>query len=455
MKMKNLLEKIYKVVVELTDAPDTYIVAMAYHVISSTLGKYLVCPLYPKSPDNPMRPNLWVMISGIPGIMRKSTIINFDQYLIKTSWKEYYRQANPRLSEETINEIINAMFIEYGSPEGIADHIARYQNDLDIFILTSHEFGGIIKQLNNREYMLGLSSMLSKLWEGEETIWRGAKKDRFIRKGLYVTAIWGMQKPWLYLDNIVFQQGLMRRVLLIYARPEDKKRWIPPLSLKRSVLVNQLEDVSAEIGNKMYEISKYQPVMVDFTREALEKINNKARETEQNIIKEGETNWAIYIQNYWNYLLRLSILHAVARKNPQPSGEIGWIIEVEELDVDKADAFLRLTIDRAKEAIALSSTPIVNKPLVTEEGTLSVIYSIITSYGKEGISTSELLRKLRMLKDDLKKYIINLMEEGKIIATRRKVRRGRPPIKFYDAKYKNLIPAKEEVIDPRYLETIW
>ena len=145
----------------------------------------------------------------------------------------------------------------------------------------------------------------------------------------------------------------------------------------------------------------------------------------------------------------------MARKTPQPSGEIGWMIEVDETDIDVADRFLKQTIPRAKEVIALTSAQVVKRPLVTEEGSLQVVYAYITTAGKRGVTTTELLRKLKVMKDDLKKYIINLMEEGKIVATRKKSRRGRPAIKFYDSKYKNLIPPNEEIIDSKFLDAIW
>jgi len=450
------IEKSYmNLVTEITDAPETYLWFTLMHISSSCLGKYIVCPLYMRPTSNPWHPNVWIILSGAPGIMRKSTVINLDQYIVSNSFREYYRTKMPKATPDVIEKIIQNIFIETGSPEGLAEHISSTQNDIDIYIMLSHEFGGILRQMTRRDYMEGYAALLSKLWAGEPHKWHGAKKVRYIKSGLFVTAILGMQKPWLYLDNIMFQQGLMRRVFLIYAEPEDKRKWLPPLNLKKSVLMDELLAISKELSERMLELESLSPVKAMLTPGVLDKINQYARKVESELMQDTDSNWSLYAQSLWDHLVRFSICLAAIRKRPIKSPTFGYVLTVDDSDVSEAQRWIELTLPRTRQALSFTEAPRVKAPIQTVEGPVDVIYSIISSNGKKGVSTSELLRKTRILKDELKKYIIQLLEEDKVVAVVHKSGRGRSRLMFYDKKYESFAVLNGQKIGSKTLEAIW
>ncbi len=443
------------IVTEITDAPETYLWFSLMHIASSCLGKYIICPLYMRPSSNPWRPNVWIILSGIPGIMRKSTVIDIDLHVITHALYEYYKARMPRASEETIHKIIQNIFIETGSPEGLAEHISEAQKDLDMFIIVSTEYGGVFQQMTKRDYMIGYASLLSKLWSGEQHIWRGAKKDRYIRSGLFVTAILGMQKPWLYLNTYLFQQGLMRRVFIIYAEPDDKSRWLPPLNLRKSVLMDELTSISHELAELMNAYENISPVKALFEPGVLDKINEFARKSEQEVINNPESIWALYSQNLWDHLVRFSICLASLRRRPERTTTFGYVLKVKEEDVRDAMRWIERTLPKTKKALTLVSTPVVKATITTAEGPLDFIHTLISENGRNGITASELLRKSKMIKDELKRYIINLIEENRIVAVVHKGRRGRPSLMFFDKRWESVALMHGDKIEARTLDAIW
>lgn len=426
-----MLKQILEIGQELTDAPDTYIMASAYWALSSTLGKYVVIPYYPSPPDNPVRPSVWFVIAGLPGIMRKSTVIeSIGKNLVRGAWREYYKITAANLTPDQIEEQIAKMFIETGSYEGIIKHLVENQKTIDSFFLVSTEWGGVLQTMRSREYMVGFSSLLSKLWSGEEHVVRLARETRYIRKGLYVTALLGMQEPWLYLDNYVFRQGLMRRIILVYAEPKDKTRWLPPLSLKRMQLLDQLSEIAEALANKMVTFAEYYPIEARFTADAHEKINKFAYQVEEEIIRtETAGNWSLYAQNLWDHVARLSVLHAIDRVEKPREAPVGAVIMVELRDVENAIRYIQSITPKAREAISMTSVPIRRQTVKVATEAEETIKAIIHKYACNCVSASKLLSDSKMLKDDLKKLVLNLIEKDEVKAYSLKTR-GRPKIMF-------------------------
>ena len=457
--MAGELAEILEIGRRMTDAPDIYIEAAAYWVVSSTLGKHVVIPYYPAPPDRPVRPALWVLIAGLPGIMRKSTVIeSIGKNLVRAALREYYQRVAPGLTPQQIAEHIARMFIETGSYEGIAKHIAENQETVDTFYLVSPEWGGVLQTMKRREYMTGFATLLSKLYSGEEHVVRLVRETRFVRGGLYVTALLGMQEPWLYLDNMVFRQGLMRRTIIVYAEPRDKTRWLPPLSLERAQLLDQLADVAARLAEKMVRYSEYAPVVAHLTGEAIEAVNEFARRVEQEIIEsEAPGNWALYSQNLWDHLTRLAVVHAIDRWDEPEDRPSGPVIVVEKSDVDAALGFLERTRQGAMKAVSLTGAKVETHALRLADTAENAVLQAIKRRACEGASTTVLLRETRLLKDELKKLVLNLVEKEEVSAFTVKTR-GRPRIVFVAREHRHCyltrVPVAEE-ISPKALEEIW
>ena len=441
----------------MTDAPDLYLEAARYWVLSSTLGRHVVVPYFPRPPDNPLRPNTWIILSGVPGIMRKSTVIDsIARIVVKTAWREFYRSTLTRLQPGTIEEMVGKMFIETGSYEGIVKHIAETQNDIDTFFLISTEWGGLMQLSKSREYMTGLSTLLSKLYSGEEHVARYAKETRYLRGGLYVTALLGMQEPWLYLDNLVFRQGLMRRMVFVYQKPEDKDRWLPPLDLRRMQVVEELISVGESLALRMRELDERKPVEARFSAETIRFINDYAQSIEEEIRSNGNSNWGLYAQNLWEHLTKLAVLEALDRGAEIREEGLTAHIYVLEEDVQRASSFIERTIPRAREALSVTGTPIRELEVRTSQAAEELVRSVIESSGC--ITTTELLRGLRMLKDDLKPIIVNMAEKGDIIVAKIPRTRGRPPIVICKKESYNNLAARNPAVEklaPGEIEVAW
>ena len=460
----NLIKDYVNIVSEITDAPKTFLIASAYHYISSTIGKYVVCPFLSRSVDKPFKPNLWSIISGLPGISRKSTVMNLELDALKISYREYYSLANPRMTQDNINEIIHAMIIQQGSPEGIVDHIVDLQDRVDTFLIMSSEWGNVLRQIKNQRYMEELANLLSKLHDGDMHVWYGSKrvKDtrnvRYIRQGLYVTFLTGMQRLGMYVDPYYLDQGLLRRVLIVYAKPSDKDKWLPPIDLTIEMKIERLKELAEQVGELMYDYSAKAPIIAHLTGEVKNRINEYARNVERVIIENPESNWSKYAQSLWVHLSKLTILNAISRKRPVPSGGLGYIITIEEQDFIEAKNYLESILPNMQEAISEIGVKIRRVPMEDYQTVLERIYGIIVSAGPSGITTRELLMRSGLIKEHLKTYILNLMEQEKVEVYRYTPRRGRPSIIIVATSYRNNYSdkiIKSEKVDANMLNMMW
>ena len=457
-----LIDEIVEVMREYTDAPDSYLYATAFHVVSSTLGWAVYCPYLPRPSRYQARPNLWIMLSGMPGITRKSTVVGACEYLIRESFKEAWRQQNPNLTPSELNKMASLLFIESGSPEGIIDHIADSWGAVPVYVILSSEYGGVLLGMKSRDYMIGMMNLLSKLYYGEggrmSLSKRGkGKKDRILPSGAYVTMMVCIQEPHLYIDPDMLNQGLMRRIMLIYVKPEDKDRWKPPLDLGREMIQDKFDEIIQEIATLINEYNELQssgPVLTVFDHDVINEINEYAKLCETMAVKEPGA-WSMYKQTWWEHLTKLSIINAISSRKPR-SGLGGYVIDVKEHDVKKAMKFLEMIEPRTREAISNIVARIVRRPVQQVVGGLEMVYSIITSAGKDGINARELLRRSGMSKKELKEYVINLVEQGRVIAIKaRSKSRGRKPIVFFDSKYEVIAVQKGDTISAQALNVIW
>ena len=433
----DLISDYVNTMMQIVDAPRIFIEASAYHFISSTLGKYIICPYIPRALDNPFKPNLWVMISGAPSRSRKSTLIGYERSMLSNAFITYFKLKNPNLLEDDIRKHVMQMFLQTGSPEGISDHISDNQDLYDEFILISAEWGGVLRQMRGaKTYMEGLINLLSSLYSSEDIVWHGAKKTRYIKRGLYVTAIVGLQEPRLYIDRYLLEQGLMRRFLLVYATPKDFERWIPPLDMSREAKFYNLKSIYEVVGGLMKEYDNKKPVSITMTNAVRNFINNYARQVEDKILEDPSSPWSLYVQSLWEHMTKLAILSAAGRKTPQPTGELGYMLSVDMTDVQYAYNYIKRIEPNAMMAIASIGAPEIEAPYVNYSSILDRIYSIIVDAGRDGIEFTELLSRTRLLKKDLVEYLKNLIDEGRIEAYYFQPRRKKPTVLLVSSTYK-------------------
>lgn len=422
------------------DIPEIFVKASGYHLVSSLLGRFFRCPLMPSKG----RPNLWFIISSIPGRMRRSTILNLDSYVYRHTLLKYYEKLGlkPLQKEvESEEELENQKgvtekqilewrkkrtwntIIEEGTPEGIVDKIESTK--LKDYTIMSTEFGGVLRRMRSRDYQVGVSSLLSKLYYGEggstSLSRRGGKKgERFLREGLFVTMFAGMQEPKYYLDQEVIRQGLLRRILICYVPKAEK--WTEPLQEGRELIYSNLDIYVDELSDWMVKLKKLsssqRPPLLDafFGIGVRETINDYARELDASL-DANPNNVNIYKQSLWEHLTKLSMCRAIARRELASGGNT---INISMDDYRRAKPDLLKAIEHAEDIIASLGEKAI--PVRTSEEPLDRIYGFIRDAGKGGIQRQKLYRKAKVLQPKLDTLLSTLIISRKVSVKRQKTK---------------------------------
>ncbi|MEM2506794.1 MAG: DUF3987 domain-containing protein [Nitrososphaeria archaeon] len=399
----DVIEEWKKRLCEYTDAPELMIEATAYYLISATLGEFFKNPLVPIGSE---RPNLWIVLSSIPARMRRSTI--------------------QRLTYKTFKDVMGKeaekMVIEEGTPEGILDAINELEGKS--CTIQSTEFGGILTRMRTKDYEIGVSSLLSKLYYGEggkqSLSKRGGKEGtRFLPEGLYVTMLTGLQEPKLYFTPEMLAQGLLRRLIVVYVPKAD--RWKPPIDQLRQNF--NMQDIVQELRNRRIKLEG-RHIDYLFTPDAEDKINSFAKEMDRELDR-NQDNVTLYKASMWEHLAKISAIHAINRfeiyfETAPP------LLSVKLDDVDKAKLFLNQVIKNFEPVIEeLGVTDVTDR---SHKPILEKIFRKIRTAGSEGITLDQLGRTFSgYTREELSRYLETLrMQDRIVIKLKERKGPGRP-----------------------------
>lgn len=447
--MTDLIDEFVDIVTPYCDAPSGFIEAGGYYLTSTLLGRYFRCTQMPQRG----RPNIWFILSSVPGLMRRSTIQHYTDYVYQRVMMGYYERLNitPDFSDEEEEELteeekteltleyreklIYDSMIEEGTPEGIMDKIEDAEQD--VFTIVSTEMGSVFQRMRRRDYNVGTSTLLSKLYYGEggsiALSRRGGKKGgRTIPKGLYVTMFAGMQEPRWYLDTSMVRQGLLRRIIIIFVEPKDLKRWLPPMKSGREDIYDKLNVYADKLIDIMVNYHKtaggYVPQMLDlyFNPKTMVKINARAKELDD-ALKEKPTNANIYRQSMWEHQAKLAMLRRIAEDRLEELGGLKQVT-VNEDNLRKAGEFLDPIFEKTEDLIrSIGEEP---QPIRTFEEPLERVWLIIASGGKDGITREALYRESNMRADELDSLVSTLIRSGRIVQLKGVSTGGRIPIRY-------------------------
>lgn len=413
----NLIDEYVETTREHTDAPEIYLRASGYHLISTLLGQFFEIQWLHRG-----RPNLWFLLSSIPGRMRRSTVSSFDDCVLYNSLIEYYMEIMNIKKKDAI-EIYANNIIEDGSYEGIQDKIIQgVENGVTNFSILSTEFGDVIRKLSGKGYRQGTDVIFSKLYYGERHVQslsqRGGKPSRFIPEGLYVTMFAGMQEPHLYLNQGLSRQGLLRRILLIYVKGEDlsMEHWREPLQAKNSEVFEKLKNFSKDrivpLMIRFHRKNENQKklLQVDITTFAREKINSIARKADETLINDA-SDYALYKQTYWEHLTKLSLVEALSMESVIGDSET-MMAMVDKEHLVLAFKFLKEVTKHSEDVMEdLDARRVARE----HDTAIDHVYNKIRKAGVEGISKTKLLNNISgMNSEKLNKILLTLLEAGKI-----------------------------------------
>lgn len=432
--MKNLIEEFKGIAGRYLDAPEVFIEAAAYHNVSALLGRFFRCTSLPGG-SHGARPNIWFIISSIPGRTRRSTLMEYASYVYRNSLKSYFQETLKMEEKVAMNQVSDTI-IEEGTPEGIVDHINA--TEMKHFMITSTEFGSVLMRMGSKDYEMGVATLYSKLYYGESHSMMLSQKGkeavgkRYLSSGIYTTMFCGMQEPYLYLTPGMSRQGLLRRVNLIYCDPKDITRWIPPMSEDRESIWGELKDLNDEFFKRMMlyydRASKISPFLLDisFHGDAIEIINGYAKENDE-VLKNNVTNVTIYMQSFWEHLAKLSMINAIARDSVNlVHGE--WIAFVSPEDTTTALEFLLKASKYSSDII--SNLGKIDEPIKTSRDSIERIFAIIDEAGELGIKRKDLYRRANMKADVIESFLVTLVRQERIIQIHVTSTGGRPSVLY-------------------------
>jgi len=417
LKKVNFIDEYTKQVMKYTDAPKNFIQASAYYIVSATLGEFYVNKLVPFGAQ---RPNLWIVLSSIPGRMRRSTV--------------------QRMAYMSYRKIIGAdffpdMVIEEGTPEGIMDAIG--EEPKSSYTIQSTEFGAVMERMSRGSYQYGVASLLSKLYYGEggrQSLSRrgGKKKDRILPEGLYVTMFTGLQEAYYYFTTEMLNQGLLRRLLIIYEK--KAKRWRPPIDQLRQEfrmdkLINSLKKERQNLLKKGLDSRGISVVLIG---DAEDKINDYSKKLDKALDTEQD-NVALYRQTLWEHLIKLATVNAIPRGATMVAGRP--VLNVTINDVNKAEKFLR-NVEAGMQTV-IEGLGEMEEPLRTQKTAEQRCYRYIRQAGKDGIGMDNLGKKFPGVpRAKVVQFIENLRGQGRIkIRHLERKGPGRPPRIFVASEF--------------------
>ena len=309
-----------------------------------------------------------------------------------------------------------------------------------------------MKRISTAQYQAGITTFLSKLKYGESWIEvlsrRGGKKGtRYLPPGIFVTMFASMQDPEQYIKEEHLKQGLMRRLMIIYKRPADIDRRLPPIMPERrdvrkllSCYARELAEKMVILNSKRYFQMKYNedPTIPIFFFGVQDEVNSYAEAVERGIIKkdkEGEdiTNFDLYRLGAPEQLRELAATHSLARFSfSAEEDEPEFLVTPE--DVERARTFLERGFARTKEA--LSKISFKKAPIEVDE-TPDKVYEVIVEAGRKGITRTEFYRKIyRITEKQLSPALKRLVKEGRVIVLpMRTGKAGRPQMRYYATKF--------------------
>lgn len=332
--MKDIIDDYTHIVEDQTDAPEHFIRASGYHLVSNLLGRFYVITQGRWS--NELRPNLWFLISSIPSRYRRSTIQRKHNKIYRNCVKDYLMEVNYSNSEEAgdkAEEDAWTSVIESGSDEGITQKIC--DSDLDNFAILSHEFGGVLNKMKNKTYASNLDTLFSKLYYGQGGKLDYIHSDRYLPNNQYVTMFAGMQEPERYMNENVVRQGLLRRILLSYIEPkeEHQKNWKEPFIPFEEVereKTPELDKLGEKITEKMIETNKFTRtntavrkkkkhfdfptpmIEIQMRPRVIKKLNKFSEKLEFQVLKEAN-NTNIYKQTLWEIMAKMTVVKGISR----------------------------------------------------------------------------------------------------------------------------------------------
>jgi len=389
---------------EFTEAPEIFLEASKYYLISDTLGVF-----HRAIADVNPRLNVFIVLSSPPATHHRSTVKFLTKIVQQEAYKEFFRLNETYYEIEDVEKIANERILGTGSPEGLIDQISDLRDEHGINFVTIHgtEFGMTLREVFGKKYMEGVGKLLSTIYDGDSYSLALSRRTQqrtvhYLPQGTYCTMLSEMQEFYKYITEEMFDQGLVRRLLIIYKKGKPERSRPPiDMELRRDDIIEELRELGRKIGEKMNEIkeraerrdvNEYTPVA------ALGNIADKMIKIDQTFADardyDNPTYGDYYIECFRDYFRKLTYLNAIA--NDRLVG--GKMIIPKSQDIKEAMKFIakvRRTIEPEFSLIGTTRTRVRDVKSITD---------LIISKIKEATKT----------KDEIIKRYVKVNEDGSI-----------------------------------------
>jgi hypothetical protein len=303
--------------------------------------------------------------------------------------------------KEVVQDFEYRTIMEDGSPEGLIDAI---KPDVDAYTIQSTELGGVLSRGKRpNSYSLGLFQMWSKLYYGEGGVQhlsaRGNRDSvRILRPNLYVTMLAGLQTPELYFTEQMIQQGLMRRLFVVFV--ERAERYLPPINQMRAQL--STEDSLELLKDRREALQHLHTISVAYHPEAAAMINSVSQET-SDLLDADCSKYNLYAQSKWEHLSKFATLEAI---NEEMLSDEVLVIQKRHVKAVKKyvdEVYMRIKPSIDNIGLARTSAP-------SRESDIDKILRIIRESGRGYIKRSELYGRLRWSRRDVEQILSTMIE---------------------------------------------
>ena len=272
---------------------------IAYFAVSSCISDVITY----KIRDREYRPNLYLGLSSIAGIGKKSSLM--EEVL------DLYRTVMLRTSNSPLNEE-DGIVSDYSSAEGVL----RKLQELNKIIFDVDEFDQLLRSMGDKgDYRAHTMSTLNSLYYGKYFHIVRSKEDIVIKKGKVVLMLFGMHRPKDYFSKEHLRSGFIRRLLVLMLFNKD----IPKIDKAdqyteddyydiENTLIRNVIDKLTEVREKFMK-SKH---VISFDNNVRKFLANLYITHHNNAIEDESLTSFIGIQ-YEELLTKLTALEAIAR----------------------------------------------------------------------------------------------------------------------------------------------
>ena len=355
---------------------------------------------------------------------------------------EESEEVTNRKLDWKVNRMIEKLFINEGSEEGVTDHVLSI-DQMEIpylpVIFDSREFGSVFEKLfDKKSYERGVGIILSKLYYGESHYFslskRGGKSDRYIPSGVYAVMFAGMQELKYYYVERAITEGLGRRILVVCAKSErhydpineSREQYYPDLDAfadkvlaRRKYLKEKLLADIAEAKEKnrgLDDSSKWVvPKAIDVIprTEVVDAINKVSEERDRDL-DQNPSNDNLVRQSDWEHLYRLAVCAEIAsNQKPIKHEGVSWSqINLSKESYDLAKTFLDAVVEQTRgqyDRIGERTYQPENVKVPEDK-----LFTKIHEAMPEGIGWTQLLQKLGWKKVFLQEMVQRLVSQNKI-----------------------------------------